>query len=304
MSDIVYLAPRSVDDALTALRELGPAATVLAGGQDVMPLLNQGRLTPSHLVDVSHLGGLAAISDDGVSGDQCVMSHEHVISVGALVTHAVLARHPLIRRKAPLLSEAAGQIGGGIQVRNRGTIGGAVSAANPAYDLPACLVALDAMCVLASTQGTRRVPAAAFFAGPGRTARRPDELLVAIEVAPQPSRSGSAYAKLKFTDGGYNIAGAACVLTMAPDGTCLKASLALSGVAEVPLPLPSAETLLTGARIADNTLAALAAVASSSVNAPITDVMADGDYRRAMSGVMAAQAVERASARALRGDAP
>lgn len=298
MSDVVYLAPRSLDDALAALRDLGSAATILAGGQDVVPLLNRGQLAPSHLLDICSLSALAAITDGRT------LRNERVITIGALATHATIVRHPLIRRWVPLLSEAAGQIGGGVQVQNRGTIGGAVSAANPAYDLPACLVALDAVCVMTGAQGTRRVPAASYFIGPGRTARRPEELLMAFEVAPQATHSGSAYVKLRFTDGGYNIAGAACVLTVAVDGICAKAALALSGVAEVPLRLRSVEAVLTGARITDDTLAGLAAAAFSSVDAPISDVMADGDYRRAMAGAMARQAVERASARVLSGGEP
>lgn len=289
MSDVVYVAPRSLNEALTVLHDLSPAATIIAGGQDVVPLMNQGRLAPSSLLDVSRLTELAAISDD------------HVLTIGALVTHAAIERNPLIHRRAPLLSEAAAQIGGGIQVRNRGTIGGTVAAANPAYDLPACLVALDAVCVLSSVEGSRRVPAAAFFTGAGRTARRPDELLVAIEVPPPRPRTGFAYAKLKFTDGGYTIAGAACVLTMTADGTCQTASVVLSGVTEAPLALPTVASKLIGTRITDDTLDVAAVLASAAVEAPIADVMADGGYRRAMGGVITARAVERAAARALRG---
>ncbi len=289
MSDVVYLSPRSLNEALTVLHERSDAATIIAGGQDIVPLMNQRRLAPSFLLDVSRLTELAAISDD------------HVLTIGALVTHAAIERNPLVHRRAPLLSEAAAQIGGGIQVRNRGTIGGTVAAANPAYDLPACLVALDAVCVLSSVQGSRRVPAAVFFTGAGRTARRPDELLVAIEVSPARPRTGFAYAKLKFTDGGYTIAGAACVLTMTADGACQTASVVLSGVTEAPLALPTVASKLIGRRMTEDTLDAVAVLASAAVEAPIADVMADGDYRRAMAGVVAAQAVERAAARALRG---
>ncbi len=290
MSDVVYLSARSLNEALTVLHERSPAATIIAGGQDIVPLMNQGRLAPSSLLDVSRLTELAAITDD------------HVLSIGALVTHAAIERNPLVHRRAPLLSEAAAQIGGGIQVRNRGTIGGTVAAANPAFDLPACLVALDAVCILRSVQGGRRVPAAAFFTGAGRTARRPDELLVAIEVSPPRPRTGFAYAKLKFTDGGYTIAGAACVLTMTADGVCQTASVVLSGVTEAPLALPTVASRLIGTRLTNETVDGAAVLTSTAVKAPITDVMADGDYRRAMAGVIAVQAVARAAARVQRGD--
>ncbi len=289
MSDVVYLSARSLNEALTMLHERSPAATIIAGGQDIVPLMNQGRLAPSSLLDVSRLTELAAISDD------------HVLTIGALATHTAIERNPLIHRRAPLLSEVVAQIGGGIQVRNRGTIGGAVAAANPAYDLPARLVALDAVCVLSSVQETRRIPAAVFFTGAGRTARRPDELLVAIEVSPPRPRTGFAYAKLKFTDGCYTIAGAACVLTMTADGVCQTASVVLSGVTEAPFALPTVASRLIGTRITDETMVVAAVLASTAVKAPITDVMADGDYRRAMAGVIAAQAVARAAARARSG---
>lgn len=290
MSRTSYGAPRSLDEALRALGELGDAATVVAGGQDVVPLMNQGRLAPSHLLDISRLAPLAAVTPAGGRAGS--------LRIGSLVTHAALARDPAIRDAAPLLAEAAEQIGGGLQVRNRGTIGGAAAAANPAYDLPACLVALDAVCILGSLRETRRVPAASFFLGAGRTARRANELLLGFDVPPVPPRAGWSYAKLKFAEGGYTVAAAACLLTLAPDGRCERVSVVLSGVTESPLPLPAASDRLAGTAVTREAAEAAGEAASASVERPIADVMAGGDYRRAMAGVMVADALARAARRA------
>ena len=283
MTAPTYRVPRSLSDALMVLHDLGAAATVLAGGQDIVPLMNQGRLVPSHLVDISRLIELHGITENGV------------ITIGALTTHADLARHGIIRTRLPLLVDAVRQMGGGLQVRNRGTIGGALCAANPAYDLPACLLALDAVLILAGAAAMRRVPASAFFLGAGRTARRAGELLTAIEVPPPPAGATAAYVKLKFMEGGYTIAGAACVLVMAADGTCREARLAVSGVSGAPQRVPAAEAALAGIRVTGDALSAFAAQVEGAITDPIEDVMAPGDYRREMAGVVARRAAARAA---------
>ncbi|HXF83307.1 MAG TPA: FAD binding domain-containing protein [bacterium] len=293
MTAVSYTAPHTLDEALRTLADLGAAATVVAGGQDVLPRMHQGLLRPSHLLDISRLRGLTAVE---VAGDRGGRLH-----VGALVTHAALAREPVIRAAAPLLAEAAAQIGGGIQVRNRGTIGGAAAAANPAYDLPACLVALDAVVVLAGPRERRRVSAAAFFSGAGRTDCRADELVLGFEMPPMPPRTGWAYAKLKFTEGGSTVAGAACLLTLGPDGRCARASVVLSGVADRPVPLALAAERLAGEPVTPETLEAAAAAAPGAVEHPLEDVLAGGAYRRAMAHVMAAEALARAAGRARNG---
>lgn len=294
MSLTSYAAPRSLGEALRALGELGDAVTVVAGGQDVVPLMNQGRLAPSHLLDISRLAPLASVTSTGARGG--------TLRIGSLVTHAALARDPAVREAAPLLAEAAERIGGGLQVRNRGTIGGAAAAANPAYDLPACLAALDAVCILGSLRETRRVPARSFFLGAGRTARRANELLLGFDIPRMPPRAGWAYAKLKFSEGGYTIAGAACLLTRAADGRCERVSVVLSGVTESPLPLPTIAERLAGQALTTHLIEAAAGAASAAVERPIKDAMAGGEYRRAMAGVMVVEALAQAARRARGGE--
>lgn len=281
-----YTRPHTIDEALEVLESAGGDATVLAGGQDVVPLMNQGRLRPSHIVDISRVRGLASIMANGM------------ITIGPLVTHAQLAQHPLIRMQVPLIAEAAGQIGGGVQVRNRGTFGGSVCAASPAYDLPVCLVAADAGLVIHGTGGHHRVPVSAFIVGAGRTTLGPGQLLVSIEVPAGLDGSGYAYEKLKFSEGGYGIASAACLVAIAEDGTCLDARVALGAVMGTPIRLREVERMLVGRPPADDVLSDAAAAASAAVRDPISDVMADGGYRRAMAAVVVRRALQRATRRA------
>jgi len=276
----IYSRPQTVEQALEILAAAGPRATVLAGGQDVVPLMNQDRLRPAHLVDISRLAVLARVADDGE------------VTVGPLVTHAQLARHPVIRARLPLLADAAEQIGGGVQVRNRGTIGGSVCAANPVYDLPPCLVAAEARLVLRNVRGQRRVAASEFFLGAAGTALMPGELLVGVECPPFGDGTGWAYQKLRYTEGCYNIASAATLVTLAPDGTCTRARVVVGGVTDAPRRLQEVEQAIVGAGITGAVLAEAELVASALITDPISDVLADGRYRRAMAGVMVRRSLE------------
>ncbi len=286
-----YHAPGTLDEALSLLHGLGPDATVLAGGQDVVPLMNQGRLSPANLIDLKALHALAVVQ--AVNG---------TARIGSRVTHRAIERSDFLRARLGLLVEAAAQIGGGIQVRNRGTIGGAVCSGNPVYDFAPCLVALHAEVRLLSVSGERRMPAVEFFRDAFVTAARPDELLVEIEVpldrAATETATGHAYEKLKFTDGCYCIAGAACVARLGADGGLASVRLALGSVEAVPVRLTRVETLVAGARPTDGLLDEVSSVARQAVAHPIDDVMADGDYRRAMAGVVARRALVRAVERA------
>lgn len=292
-----YHAPRSLDDALEILGSLGDEATVVAGGQDVVPLMNQGRLAPRHIMDISHLTELRGIAGEAtLGGERRTFVHGPII-LGALTTYTDVARHPGLGARLPLLTDALRQMGGGPQVRHRGTVGGAVCAAQPVYDLPVCLLALDAVFILAGREGVRRIPASSFFLDAGRTARRPAELLTAIEIPPAPAGGTSAYVKLKFSEGGYTIAGAASVLVRDPDGVCREARLALAAVSRVPQRIPSAESAVVGGRIGAQSLATLGVRVEEAIADPIDDVMAPAPYRRAMAGVMARRAVAQAAAR-------
>ena len=278
-----YIAPATLKDVLARLDALGSRATVLAGGQDVAPLMNQGTFAPKAIVDLKRIKGLSGIARRNGS-----------IAVGAGTTHREIERSGVLQEANGLLVDAASQIGGGMQVRNRGTIGGAICAGNPAYDYAPCLVALDAAIQTRSSKRRRKIPAAAFFRNAGVTGLEPQELVTEIIVPSLPKGSGSAYYKLKFTEGCYNIASAACVVQLDGDGKAGMVRMALGGVSPAPIRLSGVEDAVTGSALSDELLAVVSSVAQKSVTRPISDVQADGRYRRAMAGVVATRALTEA----------
>lgn len=277
-----YFAPKSIDETLVLLRDIGPSAKVLAGGQDIVPLMNQGRLFPATIVDLHALRNLAGARRENGS-----------IVIHALTPHSYTQSSPLINSECGLLSEAASQIGGGLQVRNRGTIGGAVCAASPVYDSAPCLVALGARFRLQSATGQRSVAASDFFHGAGATDLKPTELLLEIIVPVGYSR-GYAYEKLKFVDGCYCIASVACALKADSDGSIEEVRLVLGGVEPVPTRLGQAEQLLRGSKLTKELLRKVQEIVPALIQSPITDVQADGEYRRSVSGVLVGRALGRA----------
>ena len=285
---LTYYKPGSIEETLRILDNSGAEARILAGGQDIVPVMNQGQLAPCSLVDVKELTGMRGVRTQNGS-----------MVIGALTTHRNIERSDLVLARCGLLADAAGQIGGGVQVRNRGTIGGAVCAGNPAYDFAPCLVALSAELQLLSVSGERRIPAADFFLDAHRTALRPNELLSEITIPIANSGASFAYEKLKFSDGCYCIASAACAVELNTDGSCRLVRLALGGVSATPIRLSQVEALVAGSQISDELLAGVTAAAQESVSDPINDVHADGEYRRAMAGVMARRALARACQRAV-----
>jgi carbon-monoxide dehydrogenase medium subunit len=192
-----YLRPGSLPDALRLLREGGEGARLLAGGQSLIPALNLRLLAPAALIDINRLAVLRGVTlADGV------------VRIGALTRHAELLRDPLIARHAPLLRLAAPHIAHAA-IRNRGTIGGSLAHADPAAELPACVLALGAHLVLEKPEGRRSVPADAFFQGLFTTALAPDEILVAVEIDAAHTDERFAFRELARRQGDYAMAGVA-----------------------------------------------------------------------------------------------
>ncbi len=165
-----YVAPTTVDDAVRALSEAGEDAKVIAGGQSLLPVLRMRLATPSKLIDLGRVPELRGVREDG---DKLV--------IGAMTTHYDVQRDPLIAEHAPLLALTTNEIADP-QVRHRGTFGGSLAHADPAGDLPAPVLALDAEMVVRGMDGTRTVPAAEFFTDFFTTALRPGEILVEVRV--------------------------------------------------------------------------------------------------------------------------
>jgi len=194
-----YVRPQSIADACALLAEHGDMAAVLAGGQSLVPLLNLRLTSPALVVDINRLAGL-----------QDIAVRDTHLEIGALCRHDTVLRSPLVNQHAPILAAALRHVAHPA-IRNRGTFGGSVALADPAAELPACCVALEAEIVLASATGTRTVAATEFFLGVFATARRSDELVVAIRFPLDGAGDRFVFDEIARRHGDYAIVGLAAV---------------------------------------------------------------------------------------------
>jgi len=278
-----YKRAGSLDEAL-AILAANEGAKVIAGGQSLLPLMKLRLANPGMLVDIGRIDGLRGVRrlDDGR------------MAVGALTTYKELmdsdARH------YGLLQDALPTIGD-VQVRNRGTVGGAVAHADPASDLPACLIALDAEIVARGPGGERRIRAEDFFQGLFVTALREDEIVTQIILPAPRDDAGSAYRSIEQPASGYAMAGVAAVVVRGgPGGPIVFCRIGVTGVHEHAYRATEVEQALTGS---DGSAAAIAAAAARvTAGAEVqSDIHADAEYRAAMAVVQAKRAVEAALAR-------
>jgi carbon-monoxide dehydrogenase medium subunit len=280
-----YYRARSVADAHQLLAA-NPGAKLLAGGHSLLPLLKLRLAAPPALIDIGRVAELRGITRDG--------GH---FRIGALTTHAELASSRDLRAGAPALADAAAGIGDPA-VRNRGTIGGNIAHADPASDLPAVLVAVDARFTVAGPNGERTLPADQFFTGIMSTALHEDEILLWIHVPAAAPGQGSAYEKFTHPASRYAVVGAAAWLAVA-DGTCSAARVALGGLLPHARRAPSVERALVGKPLTDDLIAAAARQAAADLGGDVAgDIFASAEYRAAMAPVFIRRAIAGAAARA------
>jgi CO/xanthine dehydrogenase FAD-binding subunit len=217
-----YEAPRTADEAVALLAQHGDRAKVLAGGQSLVPLLNFRLAQPEVLVDVNRVAELAYVRpvDTG-------------LAIGALTRQHALERSSAIRGQLPIVAEACHLIGH-LPIRHRGTVGGSLAHADPASELPAVMVALEAELTLSRKGSRRTVPADQFFIGIFSTALEPEELLTDIRVPGLPPRTGGAFVEIARRAGDFALVGVAALVAQRRR-SCLRARLALCG----PVPRPS-----------------------------------------------------------------
>ena len=275
-----YARPATLDDALSLLNADGEDVKILAGGQSLVPMLNLRLLRPAIVVDLNGLRELDRIEPDPDGG----------IVIGALVRHARLMQDALVRERAPLLAESARHVGHAA-IRHRGTLGGSLAHADPAAELPAALVALDARVVLHGPKGRRHVAASEFFQGLLTTALALDEILTEVRV-PRHGR-GWGFAEIARRSGDFALAGVAAVLDRprGSTGPCTSARVVGLGVGDRPIRFAEAERALMSAP--PDPAAAGAAVACY----PPADVHASAAYRRHLAAVLTEDAVRQALAR-------
>lgn len=288
MTPFAYQRVESVDELLDRLAEDPEGSRILAGGTDLIVFMTDGKLAPRTLVDPKAIAELNGIHVNGG------------VRLGALTTMREIERHPELRRRYTALAAGAHEVGS-VQIRCRATIGGNIGTASPAADAIPGLLVHGAIAHLASREGTRQVPVAELFVGPGRTNIQPDEALTSLQLPAVPPRTGSWYIKLA-TRKAMDIAfvGVAARVTLNEDGTVAEAAVALGAVAPTPMLARAAGELLAGSPVTDEALAA-AAEAAQQAASPISDRRASAAYRRAMVGVLTRRALAQAAARA-RGD--
>jgi aerobic carbon-monoxide dehydrogenase medium subunit len=229
-----YFAPRTLDEALRLLNSHGDRAKVLAGGQSLIPLLNFRLSHPEALVDINRLADLAYVrADDGG------------VAIGALTRQHAVEQSELIGARLPIVAEACHLIGH-LPIRHRGTIGGNLAHADPASELPAVAVALEAQLALASVEGTRTLTADRFFVGPLTTALRTGEMLTEVRIPGLPARTGGAFVEMARRAGDYALVGVAVLITLDGSGRCQRVRIALGGVGPTPIRARAAEEALAG----------------------------------------------------------
>lgn len=281
-----YLAPDSLDAALDVLARHGGEAKLLAGGQSLIPVMNFRLAQPSLLVDLNRLRDLDYVRADG-SG----------LRIGAMTRQRSLERDPHVRRLAPLLHEAVPFIAHP-QIRNRGTVGGSLAHADPAAELPAVAVALDARFRLQRAGGERWVEARDFFAGLFTTILEPDEMLVEVALPTPPHHTGWAFLEVARRHGDYAQVGIAARVTLDGDNLCREARLVYLSVGDGPVEAPEAARMLVGTDLSGKVIAEAADKASREEMDPIGDIHASADFKRHLVRVLTGRALRRASGRA------
>ena len=284
---VEYEAPETVTEAVDLLAEQQDEASVLAGGQSLIPLLAFRLARPAVLIDINGIDELSGVSAaDGWT------------AIGAMTREYMAEESELVAGTVPLLAAALPFIGHEA-IRSRGTIGGSLAHSDPAGELPAVARALDAELVVRSKSGERVVPAAEWFEGYFMTARRPDELLVQVRFPTAEPGTGVSFGEVARRHGDFAIVGLAASLTLA-DGAITNARLALSGVSDVPVRATAAEDLLMGEMPSTGLFDEAARRATDDVNPP-ADLNGSSDYRKTVAAALVRRGLQAAADNARRG---
>jgi CO/xanthine dehydrogenase FAD-binding subunit len=272
-----YIVAADRDTAVAALARAGGEAKVLAGGQSLMPMLNFRLLRPSILVDINRIPGLGFIEEIPDS-----------VRIGALTRHFQIETSPLIGKHFPVLCYAVSHVGH-LAIRNRGTIGGSLSHADPAAELPMMAVLLDATLRIASASGSRAVAARDFFLDTMTVDLDSTELLTEVVLPKLPAHTGWGFEEIVRRHGDFALAAVAATLTLS-GSEIVKARIALTGVGPTPLRAAEAESILVG-RWFDESLSRRAIEAVREAISPETDLHASADFRRHLAGVLTGRAL-------------
>lgn len=276
-----YVRPGSLSEAVQALVDGGEDAKVIAGGQSLMPLLRLRLAYPDLLVDLGALDELRGVQDGG-----------DWLTIGARTTHYQVMHDPLVAEHCGLLAQAAGTVADPA-VRHRGTLGGSLAHGDPAGDLPAVILALDAVLTAQGPEGTREIPAGEFFVDYLTTALRPGEILIGVRVPKLGPDWGYRYEKFHRTAQAWATVGVAA-LARRSDGHVAEARIGLTNMGPVPIRASAAESAAAGAEASAAGLQAAAAAADEGTQPP-ADLHGAPDYRRHLARVLTGRALAAAA---------
>jgi aerobic carbon-monoxide dehydrogenase medium subunit len=272
-----YVRPSTVDDAVAALAAAGEDGKVLAGGQSLLPVLRLRLSYPSTLVDLGRIDSLRGVREDG-----------DALVIGAMTTHDEVLHDPLVARHAPLLAQAAGTVGDP-QVRHLGTLGGSLSHADPAGDLPTVALTLDASFDVAGRSGTRTIAARDFFVDYLTTTLSPDEVLTAVRIPKLGADWATHYEKFNRVAQAWAIVGVAAAVRIA-DGSVAEARVGLTNMGSTPVRAAAVEQALVGADASADAVRAASEHAAEGTHPP-ADLSGGADYREHLARVLTRRAV-------------
>jgi aerobic carbon-monoxide dehydrogenase medium subunit len=279
-----YFAPSSLDEALALLEQHGGDAKPLAGGQSLIPAMNFRLATPAVLVDLNGVAELAY-----------VRKSDNALHIGGMTRHRTLETNTVVAADQPLIADTMPFVAHQA-IRTRGTIGGSLAHADPAAELPAVMLALQATMTLRKKGGTRQVPASEFFTGLFSTAIEPGEIITEVSIPrADHAHTACAFDEISRRHGDFALAGAAAVVSVDNIGVCTDARVALLSVADSPVIAGSVSSALGGQRPTPRLIrdAAEASAASSDID-PASDIHASSRYRRRLAAVLIRRVLERA----------
>lgn len=281
-ASFAYARPTTVDEALQAIAAGGEDVKIMAGGQSLIPVMRLRLAAPETVVDLTRVTELRGVREDGDS-----------LVIGAMTTHTDILRDPLVAQYGKLIAEATETVADPA-VRHRGTFGGALAHADPAGDLPAVALALDAEFVIAGPGGARRsVPASAFFVDYLTTALEEGELLVEVRVPKLGEGWGVRYEKFNRVAQAWSIVAVAAAVRR-EGSTITEARIGLTNMGSTPLRATATEQALVGADVSLETVTAAAAQAAEGTE-PSSDLNAQADYRQHLARVLTGRAVRAAA---------
>lgn len=282
-----YYAPITVEEVLTHLAEYGDEAKVLAGGQSLVPTMNFRLAQPSVIIDLNRVSELFYIRAE----------NPNELRIGAMTRHRELERSSLVCKQTPLVYETMPYIAHP-QIRNRGTVGGSIAHADPAAELPAVMIAVNARFRVRSQSQERWIPADEFFLGLFFTALEPQELLVEIAMPTLSPRSGWAFREIARRHGDYALVGVAVVVTLDHNNQCQQARITFLSVGDGPVEAAQAAQVLIGQNPMAEAIAAASEMAAIKEIDPPSDIHASAAYRRHLAKVLTEQALTQAFERA------